>query len=74
MALLGPNLVILEIVERAYNAIEVVSEIRRTTAVMTMLSAVSLPLVTVPLRGWSEACRSSVGALYPRYRLCAVHL
>ena len=46
MALLEPNLVMPEILERAYSGLEVVNETHRTTAVMTMLSAVSLPLVT----------------------------
>ena len=46
MALLEPNLVMSELLERAYSGLEVVNETHRTTAVMTMLSAVSLPLVT----------------------------
>ncbi len=46
MALLEPNLVMPEILERAYSGLEVVNETHRTTAVMTMLSAVSLPLVS----------------------------
>ncbi|EJF66455.1 ARM repeat-containing protein [Dichomitus squalens LYAD-421 SS1] len=49
MALLEPNLVMPEILERAYSGLEVVNETHRTTAVMTMLSAVSLPLVTEKL-------------------------
>ena len=46
MALLEPNLVMPEILERSYSGLEVVNETHRTTAVMTMLSAVALPLVT----------------------------
>ncbi|KAI0757312.1 ARM repeat-containing protein [Daedaleopsis nitida] len=46
MALLEPNLVMPEILDRAYSGLEVVNETHRTTAVMTMLSAVALPLVS----------------------------
>ncbi|KAH9922007.1 ARM repeat-containing protein [Epithele typhae] len=46
MALLEPNLIMPELLERAYSGLEVINETHRTTAVMTMLSAVSLPLVT----------------------------
>ncbi|KAI8995384.1 ARM repeat-containing protein [Trametes punicea] len=45
MALLEPALVMPEILERAYSGLEVVNETHRTTSVMTMLSAVALPLV-----------------------------
>ncbi|KAH9853059.1 ARM repeat-containing protein [Lenzites betulinus] len=46
MALLEPALVMPEILERAYSGLEVVNETHRTTSVMTMLSAVALPLVS----------------------------
>ena len=45
LAMLEPNLVMPELLERAYSGLEVVNETHRTTAVMTMLSGVALPLV-----------------------------
>lgn len=46
MALLEPNLIMPELLERAYGGLEVVNETHRTTAVLKMLSAISLPLVS----------------------------
>ncbi|OBZ79732.1 Proteasome activator complex subunit 4A [Grifola frondosa] len=46
MAFLEPNLVMPDLLERAYSGLEVVNETHRTTAVMSMLSAVNLPLVS----------------------------
>jgi proteasome activator subunit 4 len=46
MALLEPGLVMPELLERAYGGLEVVNETHRTTAVLHMLSAISLPLVS----------------------------
>lgn len=45
MALMEPSLIMPELLERAYGGLEVVNETHRTTAVMTMLSAVPYPLV-----------------------------
>ncbi|TCD70651.1 hypothetical protein EIP91_002372 [Steccherinum ochraceum] len=45
MALLLPNLIMPELLERAYNGLEVVNETHRTTTVLTMLCSVALPLV-----------------------------
>ena len=46
IALLEPNLVMSDIVERAYGGLEVVNETHRTTAVLSTLSGVALPLVS----------------------------
>ena len=46
IAFLEPNLVMSDIVERAYGGLEVVNETHRTTAVLTTLSGVAMPLVS----------------------------
>jgi proteasome activator subunit 4 len=46
MALLEPNLVMPDLLERAYGGLEVVNETHRTTAVLSTLSGVVLPLVS----------------------------
>ena len=46
IALLEPNLVMPDIIERAYGGLEVVNETHRTTAVLSTLSGVVLPLVS----------------------------
>jgi proteasome activator subunit 4 len=46
IALLEPNLVMSDIIERAYGGLEVVNETHRTTAVLSTLSGVALPLVS----------------------------
>ena len=46
IALLEPNLVMSDIVERAYGGLEVVNETHRTTAVLSTLSGVAMPLVS----------------------------
>lgn len=46
LALLDPNLIMPEILERAYSGLEVVNETHRTTAVLTSLAGVALPLVS----------------------------
>jgi proteasome activator subunit 4 len=46
MALLHPDLIMPEILERAYGGLEVVNETHRTTAVLSALSLVALPLVS----------------------------
>ncbi len=46
LVFLEPNLVMPELLERAYNGLEVVNETHRTTAVLGMLSAVTIPLTT----------------------------
>ena len=46
IALLEPNLVMSDIVERAYGGLEVVNETHRTTAVLSTLSGVAIPLVS----------------------------
>jgi len=46
IALLEPNLIMPDIVERAYSGLEVVNETHRTTAVLTTLSGVAMPLVS----------------------------
>jgi proteasome activator subunit 4 len=44
LAFLEPALVMPDLLERAYSGLEVVNETHRTTAVLSMLSGVSLPL------------------------------
>jgi proteasome activator subunit 4 len=44
LAFLEPALVMPELLERAYSGLEVVNETHRTTAVLSMLASVSLPL------------------------------
>jgi proteasome activator subunit 4 len=46
MAILEPALIMPELLERAYGGLEVVNETHRTTAVLSMLSAIPLPLVS----------------------------
>jgi proteasome activator subunit 4 len=46
IALLEPNLVMPDIIERAYGGLEVVNETHRTTAVLSTLSGVAMPLVS----------------------------
>lgn len=46
MALLEPDLIMPQILEKAYSGLESVNETHRTTAVMNALSGVSLPLVS----------------------------
>lgn len=46
LSLLEPSLIMPELLERAYGGLEVVNETHRTTAVLSMLSAVPLPLVS----------------------------
>lgn len=46
IALLEPNLVMPDIIERAYDGLEVVNETHRTTAVLSTLSGVAIPLVS----------------------------
>jgi proteasome activator subunit 4 len=46
MAMLEPNLVMPELLGRAYGGLEVVNETHRTTAVLSMLSGVSQVLVS----------------------------
>lgn len=49
LALLDPHLIMPEILERAYSGLEVVNETHRTTAVLTSLAGVALPLVSEKL-------------------------
>ncbi|KAL4243149.1 BLM10 family protein [Abortiporus biennis] len=49
LAILEPNLVMPELLERAYSGLEVVNETHRTTTVMTTLSGVALTLVSEKL-------------------------
>jgi len=46
MAALEPGLILPELLERAYGGLEVVNETHRTTAVLSMLSRISRPLVS----------------------------
>lgn len=46
LAILEPNMIMPELLERAYGGLEAVNETHRTTAVLNVLSAVARPLVT----------------------------
>ena len=46
MAMLEPDMIMPELLERAYGGLEIVNETHRTTAVLNMLSGVPLPLVS----------------------------
>lgn len=46
LAILEPNMIMPELLERAYGGLEVVNETHRTTAVLNILSAVARPLVS----------------------------
>lgn len=46
MAILEPSLIMPAILERAYSGLESVNETHRTTAVLSTLSGVALPLVS----------------------------
>lgn len=45
MAMLEPNLIMPQIIEKAYSGLESITETHRTTAAMSALASVSLPLV-----------------------------
>jgi len=49
LAFLEPNLIMPELLERAYSGLEVVNETHRTTAVLRMLSSVTDTLTTESL-------------------------
>ncbi|KAF7784715.1 hypothetical protein Agabi119p4_880 [Agaricus bisporus var. burnettii] len=46
LALLEPDLIMPELLDRAYNGLEVVNETHRTTAVLGMLASITQPLTT----------------------------
>jgi len=46
LAILEPNMIMPDILERAYDGLEVVNETHRTTAVLNILAAVPRPLVS----------------------------
>jgi Proteasome-substrate-size regulator, mid region len=46
LAILEPNMIMPDLLERAYGGLEVVNETHRTTAVLNVLSAVARPLVS----------------------------
>lgn len=46
LAMLEPSLIMPHLLERAYGGLEVVNETHRTTAVLSMLSGVALPIVS----------------------------
>lgn len=64
MAQLEPTLVMPELLERAYGGLEVVNETHQTTAVLKILSGISLPLVSEKL--W----RPGQKHLLPLLELC----
>ncbi|KZT61232.1 hypothetical protein CALCODRAFT_447468 [Calocera cornea HHB12733] len=61
MALLEPNEIMPEIIERAYEGLEVINETHRTTAVMSATAAVAGPLVDEKL--WKDAGKHVVPLL-----------
>ena len=64
MALLEPGLVMPQLLERAYSGLEVVNETHRTTAALSMLSSVALPLVS------QQIWRGGQKHLVPLLELC----
>ncbi|KAF9270517.1 hypothetical protein L218DRAFT_889040 [Marasmius fiardii PR-910] len=79
MALLEPSLIMPELLERAYDGLEVVNETHRTTAVLGMLNGIVRPLTTestwlggqkhvVPLL---ELCIPGIDVNDPAKTLCA---
>ena len=64
MALLEPSLIMPQLLEKAYGGLEVVNVRHRTTAVLSMLSGVALPLVSE--RIW----RAGPKNLVPLLELC----
>lgn len=64
MSLLEPALVMPQLLERAYGGLEVVNETHRTTAVLSMLSGVTQPLVSEAI--WRGGQRH----LVPLLELC----
>ncbi|KAL5534546.1 hypothetical protein ACEPAG_1009 [Sanghuangporus baumii] len=79
IALLEPGLVMPQLLERAYGGLEVVNETHRTTAVLSMLSGIALPLVSeriwlggqrhlVPLL---ELCLPGIDVNDPSKTICA---
>ena len=64
MALLEPSLIMPQLLDRAYSGLEVVNETHRTTAVLSMLSTVALPLVS------SRIWRGGQKHLVPLLDLC----
>ncbi|KAL0578024.1 Proteasome activator BLM10 [Marasmius crinis-equi] len=79
MALLEPKLIMPELLERAYDGLEVVNETHRTTAVLGMLTGITRPLTTesiwlggqkhvVPLL---ELCIPGIDVNDPAKTLCA---
>ncbi|KAL1690120.1 hypothetical protein GGG16DRAFT_125867 [Schizophyllum commune] len=61
MALLEPGIIMPELLERAYSGLEVVNETHRTTAVLSMLSGMAVPLVSPTI--WPPAVRHLVPLL-----------
>ena len=49
MTALAPNLMMPDLLERAYGGLEVVNETHRTTAVLSMLLGIARPIVTEKL-------------------------
>ncbi|KIJ68675.1 hypothetical protein HYDPIDRAFT_106916 [Hydnomerulius pinastri MD-312] len=64
MAQLEPTLIMPELLERAYGGLEVVNETHRTTAVLKILSGISLPLVS------ENKWRAGQKHLLPLLELC----
>lgn len=78
LAILEPNMIMPELLERAYGGLEAVNETHRTTAVLNVLSAVARPLVTekiwfggqkhlLPLL---ELCIPGIDLVRTRFLLC----
>lgn len=61
MAILEPGLIMPELLERAYSGLEVVNETHRTTAVLSMLSGMAVPLVSPTI--WLPAVKHLVPLL-----------
>lgn len=64
LTMVEPSLLMPLLLERAYSGLEVVNETHRTTAVLSMLSAISMPLVT------EKVWRGGQRHLVPLLELC----
>ncbi|KAG8925927.1 hypothetical protein FRC02_009341, partial [Tulasnella sp. 418] len=64
MAILEPELVMPMLLERAYNGLESINETHRTTAAISLLSAVSAPIITRDI--WLQGQRN----LLPLLEMC----
>lgn len=61
MAMLEPNLIMPQLLERAFDGLEAINETHRTTSVLSMLSSITLPLASSSI--WISGQKSLVPLL-----------